>query len=87
MALRFVVLLAHAPATMRIVQQLVLHSTQGRLIATQPVFPRLRHCILSFDHINGYKAPLWCSKAGVLIDPRPESLAFHVLRHSKVEGL
>jgi hypothetical protein len=40
-------------------------NTQGRLKATQPVFPRLSYCILSFVHINGYRSPLWCSKIGL----------------------
>jgi hypothetical protein len=66
MVLRFVVLLAHAPATMPVVQQLVSHNTctRGRLNATQPVFPWLCYCILSFVHINGYRAPLCCSERG-----------------------
>jgi hypothetical protein len=65
MVLRFVVLLAHAPATMPIVQQLLSHITQGRLNAAQPVFPRICCGILPFVHINGYRAPLWCSEAGL----------------------
>jgi hypothetical protein len=65
MVLRFVVLLAHALATMTIVQQLVSHNTRGRLNATQPVFPRLCNCILAFVHINGSREALWCSDAGL----------------------
>jgi hypothetical protein len=65
MVLRFMVLLAHAPATMPIVQQLVSHNTRGQLNATQPVFPRPCCCILAFVHVNGYRAPLWCSEAGL----------------------
>jgi hypothetical protein len=58
-----VVLLAHAPAIMPIVHQLVSHDTQGRLNAAQPVFPRLCCRVFSPVHINGYRASLWCSKA------------------------
>jgi hypothetical protein len=80
MVLRFVVLVAHAPATMPTVQQLVSDNTQAECNTTGIHAAVLLHSfICAYRRLQG--------TAVVLEGQVAETSVFHVLRHFKVEGL